>query len=95
MSEVIRQRAVDFLADRRQPVVGPVLAEAIGADPMELAFLLAYPLALNVIRTWRVGALSMWSISTGDLPEPDHHTRQIRRMVPAASGQLELSSEES
>lgn len=65
MSEALRKAAVAFIGNAAGPVASPALAEAIGADPAELPHLLAYPLALNLIRSWRVGAALMWSKSTG------------------------------
>lgn len=61
----LRARAVDFLRAADGPVAGPVLAEAIGADADDLQHLLAYPVALNLIRCWRVGPVWMWAKSHG------------------------------
>jgi hypothetical protein len=74
MSAEKRARAVEYLRAAKGPVTGPVLAEAIGADPAELLDLLAYPVARNLIRCWRLGAVWMWAksfgVDPGDATDP-------------------------
>lgn len=88
MTQRHRDLAVFYLQACRVAVTSPLLADVIDADPDELTLLLAHPLALNLIRTWRVGATRMWSVSSGLLPVYESHLPPfIQRTVPADNGQ--------
>lgn len=91
MSQAQREQAVALLhgLPAGRTMVGPLLAEAIGADPQDLAELLAYPVALGLIRHYRVGAADHWTRDVG-FREPDSSPPRRRVVAEKDSGGVDL-----